>query len=220
MRRIFNLSLGLEADEPMTTVHAHSAVFHLSEHVTGFPELDPAEAGGQFNPAAFERAVFVKVDKANAVAGFALFLEPGPLGIINFLEIPLPSGIQVFEFLLQVVGVGFRQPFGVRVAFPEGYPFRHAFIARHVCTVSVRRFIAQRQGLIPYKPGMTAEHAQAGALRLAGVQSVFEALSYDHEPAQCLYIDGYVGFRCWYTLIVLYILLYKQSFGGVQHEKS
>ena len=181
MRRLGHLPFGLETDEPVTAFKAHGAVLDGADDLAGFAEAHPAESGWQLHPPIVDLAVFLEVDEPNAVSGLALFLEARALRAFHLLEIPLPGGIQVFELLLQVVGVGLFQPFGVRLPLPGRDPLGHRLIPRHVLAFGIRCLIALRQGLVPDKPGVTTEHPQAGTLRVSGIQSEFEALAYNHR---------------------------------------
>jgi len=161
MLRVFDLTLSLEADKPVATVESDGAVFDGAEDFARLAKCDPAKPGRQLYSPPFQLAVFVKIHEADAVARTALLLEARALCVTHFLEIPLPGGIQVFEFLLEVVGVGFFEPLRFSVFFPARHPLRHRLVARNELTFGLSRFIAQCQRLIPHKPSMTAQHPQA-----------------------------------------------------------
>jgi len=175
-----DLALSLEADKPVATVKPNRAVFHGSENAPRLAECDPAKPGWQLYSPPFQLAVFVKIHEADAVSGSPFLLKSRALGVTHFLKISLPGGIQVFEFLLQVV-VRLFQPLGFQVFFPACHPLCHRLVARHVLAFGIARGITYGQRLIPHEPSMTTEHPQAGVLYVIGVESIFEALAYDHN---------------------------------------
>ena len=102
----------------------------------GLPKLDPAQLRWQLHPPTVQLAAFGEVDEAYAVTVTRLFLEAGQLRLQLGIETALPGGIQILEFLLQVIVISLFQPLRFRLSLPRRDSLGHRLIARHALILS------------------------------------------------------------------------------------